>query len=666
MKRLHFKAKTLLQAACITAFTCQPSLAFSEDFSRVKELLDQPFEALFNQEISISSRRPEKTFKAQGIVNIISADEIKRYGGNNLFDVLSRLPNVAIIKGVPLFLSNFGLNFRGQTLKATDAHNLILINGRPARESQFGSWTQAFYNNIPLETIHHIEVIRGPGSVLYGTNAFSSVINIVTKPAGDKAEKIVSVGYGSFNTRNTQMSYRQNYKDLEISTGLKLEKSDGWDFAVNDATSTFYKDNLGYDQYGAIANLNYKNWRLNTVLSKTKIDTFGVFPVAPFGSHKQQRNFIDLGYQHPLNDRWKVEANITYNGLRNYALDGSNTVADNNNFNDMLYETALSGHLTENLNFLAGINYADNKGSLKAGGGEYRRYTTGTYFQFDHSPSDKLNLVYGLQINKVEDLDYDFSPRIGAVYQFTSNVGAKLHYGEAFRSASASETNLQIPGVIGNPDLEPEKIKTFDGQLFYKTNSLFAAATYYHSDVKNVIFVGANPDVASPFPFTFLNGTALTYDGIELEGEWRPYPNWEFKGSSSYQWGKDKKTGDRDVTLTPHFMLKAGFSYHADNGLTLSAFDQYYGDTIKSVPFSTSPPISNPRAGNYNIITANLSMDVNKFAKLGRNTPQMTWSLYIDNLLDEDIYILGLTSTANSSMPGYSSRAFYSRLKFEF
>ncbi|MEZ5197709.1 MAG: TonB-dependent receptor plug domain-containing protein [Bacteroidales bacterium] len=158
----------------------------------------QEIETLWDIEVTTASKQEEKMSDAPGIITVVTKDEIASFGGNSLWDVLNRVTSMYMIHA-GTYMWNIG-SVRGQNVSVFDNHVLILLNGRPLRDGISGGLNSVFYNSFPLEGIDHLEIIRGPGSVLYGTNAYSGVINIITKKAKEKTSLDASVTYGSFNT----------------------------------------------------------------------------------------------------------------------------------------------------------------------------------------------------------------------------------------------------------------------------------------------------------------------------------------------------------------------------------------------------------------------------------------------------------------------------------
>ncbi len=130
--------------------------------------------------VTTASKSAERIADAPGVVSVISAEDIRNFGARNLLEVLDRAPATYGI-GSYLYPQNV-LSIRGDVLTHFDNHVLLLFDGRPVRESIYGGLNAAIYTSFPVEAIERIEVIRGPGSVLYGTNAYAGVVNVITKP----------------------------------------------------------------------------------------------------------------------------------------------------------------------------------------------------------------------------------------------------------------------------------------------------------------------------------------------------------------------------------------------------------------------------------------------------------------------------------------------------
>ncbi|MGN7503270.1 MAG: TonB-dependent receptor plug domain-containing protein [Alphaproteobacteria bacterium] len=603
-------------------------------------------------QVSVASKKEESLYKAPAIVSVVTQEDLRRYGGNNLRDVLNRLPNMQVFGSG--FTPNTALSIRGQTLTAADSHVLFLMNGRPVRESHIGGFNNPIYMGLPIEAVQKIEVIRGPGSILYGTNAFSGVVNIVTKTAKRDGQD-VSVGYGSLGTKIAKATFAREdaEKDYEVYVNGRLFQQDGWDFSMTSPSNVTDTQDYGHDAYSGVINARYKDFTVNGLFSLTHNDEIGLDVEWPLENHRLRKTMFDIGYDLALAD-WDVGLNATYNGFENKSLP-----VDHNRYDDYLLEVSAQRHVGDDLHLLFGSVYEWHLGSIKSSGNKVNQQWHTMYGQVQYQMMDWLKLIGGVQMNNPEQVDAEFSPRAGAIIDFTPHIGMKLLYGEAFRSPYGAETSINIPGIIvGNPQMKPEKIKTSEAQLFYHKNGLELAATYYESIQTDALGNGLNADGDA----TFINrAEEVEYNGVEFEAKYRLDNDWLFEGSASYQKGVDKETNDEDVGLIPHFMTKWGASYAPMNqGYLVGVHASHFGDAGK-----VSDNIVNTEADAYTFVSANFEMDVNKIFDI-RNLPQMTFTLYGENLLDEDIYFPEHNRRTVNTFPLAGGRAVYGTLKVSF
>src|ERR1051325_7913669 len=171
-------------------------------------------EELINQLILAASKRPLTARESPGIVTLITDEEIKNSGARDLIDVLRLVPGIDFgvdVEGV------VGIGTRG--LWAHDGKMLLLVDGQEMNELVFA--TNQFGNHIPVEQIKKIEVIRGPGSAIYGGFAEYGVINIVTKSASDLPGISLTGTYGQmqgdYARRNINLMAGQKINDFEYS-----------------------------------------------------------------------------------------------------------------------------------------------------------------------------------------------------------------------------------------------------------------------------------------------------------------------------------------------------------------------------------------------------------------------------------------------------------------
>ena len=353
-------AITLAQL-CLATSVIANSVEGTADEDIPAGIFDLSIEELLNISIVTVSKRPERILDAPGIVNIVTAADIKRYGANTLFEVLGRLPSVYAYS-YPSLRENV-ISFRGQS-EGADNHMLLLINGRPLREGYTGGINGHVYRSFPLEVIDQIEVVRGPGSVLYGTNALSGVVNIITrKPESDLTGE-ASVSGGSFGTWQANVTTGFEKKDLQILGGLKLLKTDGWKSRGIDASGMYGADRHEDDSYGAMLHLGYKNFTFDASISDSDSEEFDVALTWPLQRYTKRSRFADAGYIHEINQDWKLSLNATYNGYDQNYVNRLITA----NEDDLLYEATIDGRIADSMNVLAGFSYKSVDGTFTSFG----------------------------------------------------------------------------------------------------------------------------------------------------------------------------------------------------------------------------------------------------------------------------------------------------------
>ncbi len=175
--------------AWITLLAC---LALPAGFAQTPDLTQKSLEDLMNIDVTSVSKKAQKTSETAAAVFVISSEDIRRSGALNIPDLLRMVPglDVAQINGSQWAISARGFN--GQYSNKL----LVLIDGRTVYNTIFAGvlWDS---QNLPLDTIERIEVIRGPGAAVWGSNAVNGVINIITKSAVGTQGGTVDAGAGN-------------------------------------------------------------------------------------------------------------------------------------------------------------------------------------------------------------------------------------------------------------------------------------------------------------------------------------------------------------------------------------------------------------------------------------------------------------------------------------
>jgi outer membrane receptor for ferrienterochelin and colicins len=231
------------------------------DPPRFARLVEEVRLASADQQVTSVSKNSESILLAPATVQLITEEEIRRRGYADLEALLHDLPGFDISRGNGVFYSN--IYQRGYRSNGTD-RTLFLFDG--VEENDLWSNFANISRQYPLSNIKRVEVVYGPASTMYGPNAYSGVINIITKDPEDLVERgqplgiRVQVGTGSYATRYADMTLAAQREGLAFSLTGRVYRSDeadlssydAWDFATH--APDFYQDKLAIRDVSLAAN----------------------------------------------------------------------------------------------------------------------------------------------------------------------------------------------------------------------------------------------------------------------------------------------------------------------------------------------------------------------------------------------------------------------------
>ncbi|MBF0264855.1 MAG: TonB-dependent receptor plug domain-containing protein [Gammaproteobacteria bacterium] len=624
------------------------------------EVYTLSLEELLDTKVVSASRKEEQQHLAPGVITVISEQEIKQYGARHLRDILDRLVGIQVIGSHQDFHSKTSI--RAANSSHHEGQTLILLNGRPMRQATDGGLNSDLYLGFPLQSLDRIEVIRGPGSVIYGTNAMTGVINLITKDAKTSVNSSnISLTAGSFGMKQAQLSHLMGDKDYSLNIALNHFSADG--DSVNgitdqDAFVGTYETGVPKSN-NLFLNGRYKQFTFNALVMQDTQDSASSAFQLPSNPIDLERVFIDLGYLYQLNNDWDVSLNYSHShDTAKWQI--NEAIGDNNSEGRaQLFETILRGKVNSKTNMLVGLSHVRNESGFDRGLPQNSTNSSSSaYVQFDYMPNPKQKYIAGGQWNKPKEIEADLSPRLGFIQGFGDNLWLKLLYSEAYRSPNLVETNLDAPQLKGVSTLAPENIATFDIQLTYKTPRQIHSLALYHSKLENLI-------VRVPgTPTTHANEGYVKFWGVELENKLEVNPQLNLQANFSYQQNKNK-SGVENGTFAPQVMAKVGLNYENQQGFNFSIFNSYFGDTEDLSVTNVAPKI-NPEASSYNLLTANIRIDTGKLWSLGK--PRHSFiSLYLDNILDEEVYAADLNfANQNNTIPHHWGRGVYLSYNYKF
>lgn len=631
------------------------------------ELAELSLEELLNLKVTVASKRAEKISDAAGVISVITREELENFGGITLRDILERVPSLT--GAASGFTERYGLASRGDRTKINSGHILVLINGRPTREVVEGGISSEMYAAFPVNIIERIEVIRGPGSVLYGSNAFSSVVNIITEKA-EESNVAVTALTGKDGAFGANGEGKLRIGDLEVSLAGRYMKKSPWrtpyktvvfDFFTNITDTVESMITIPDEAKSAYMDMKYKG--LSLMASHNHYNT-AYFQGAAF-INTWKKNFANLGYDLKVNDNWEMNFNATYN---HSVLESDTVPGIVRNSYDMVAEWTNHITITDNLRVVAGGLYNRVNGTevTQIAGeavtvADKSRSNISFYSQADFWVFENLKLIGGFQANKVADFDLDIVPRGGVIWYPFPRINVKGLYSQAYRAASVDEFSMNYPGGLrGDKNLKPEKVATIDLGVNYIGEKVQGGVNYFHSEMSNIIAPGLVPDPSSPFGFSFIytNSDVTTFQGIEAEGKYYPLRNLFLTGSLLYQ--ENRTDTVTNVTPVANFTAKAGVSYRWRRGVTASLFCNYHGKLDEK--YVENSFNVNPKPGSFSVVDLYMSFDMVKLLNLGAKQG-ISLFLQANNIFDKEVWIADTGGFGGSSLPTNPGRTIYAGLQ---
>jgi outer membrane receptor protein involved in Fe transport len=622
------------------------------------DLASMDLQQLMDIKVTTASLFTDKLSEAPGIMSVVTSDELRRFGGITLGEILDRVPGLT--QSSQYFTDRSLIAADGDQTKTSGAHILFLINGRPTREVMEGGIISDLLESFPVEILERIEIIRGPGSVLYGSNAFSAVVNLITRKAEANQASVKSL-VGANGAMSSSGHFLFKRGDFSMVGASQIHDAPDWPITYlvppplqhnPDAPPEppFHDLSVVDRGTGDYLGINYKGLSFMSAFTEWQSTAFVQGAV---GETRTTRDFADLGYEHKARANWDMQFNGTYTRTTFVTFDYPYTDRDANDFvaewTNLITLTPKDRLTVGTLfNRIAGTEVASIDHSLLVAGGN--RPSGGFYAQLDHQLLPNLKLIGGIQCNKFADIPFSTVPRTGVIWSPARWASIKALYGQAFRPPSIDESSLNLPDIKGNPNLLPETVGTFDLGLDLQFAHLQLATDYFHSQQSHSIVTVGH----APIHYENLDG--VTFNGVEVEGKYYFRRDFFAQGSMLYQTNHDQN-GVSNVTPIPDFGFKTGLSYESSRGLVFGVFDVSDGNP-KPYAFTV-----NPLTGWRNSLNAELRQDISRYLHISEGN-RVAIVAHANDLLDQAVWLPGFGFSNIDSIPVQQGRTIYAGLEF--
>jgi iron complex outermembrane receptor protein len=481
-RRLTVHQKLLLAAAVFLMVGDTLCLAQSPAI----DLGEASLEELMNVQVYSASKHIQNASDAPSSVTVISADEIQKHGFRTLADILGA------VRG---FYLGYDRSYRFAGVRGFgppgdfNTRVLLLVDGHRINDNIYDQAMLGTEFPVDVDVIDRVEVVRGPSSSLYGSNAFFGVINVITKRARDIDGWEFSFEPASFETYKGRATYGGTTKGVEMLFSGTFYNSAGQNLYFPEFDTPLTNDGiarkLDYDRYhDTLFKLAYRGFTLQGVETWRNKG----LPTASYGTefndfrarNADQHQFLDLSYSSTLHNSWQMTARTYYD---RYAYDGiwPYSAAQTNidyargqrwggelQFRHRLlrkHDLTVGSELRYNLQ-QDQKNYDTNSPALYVD--DHRTTRMGASFvQDEFSISSQLKLNIGIRFDLYQRYGASTNPRAGLIYQPWGKTTFKLLYGTAFRSPNVYEAYYGTgsggnSGYSLNPDLRPETMRSIE------------------------------------------------------------------------------------------------------------------------------------------------------------------------------------------------------------
>jgi iron complex outermembrane receptor protein len=623
-----------------------------------------------------ASKFKENIKKTPASVSVIDADMIDKMGAQTLIEALRSVPGLGVHQS-----NMFHNEIESRGVKTWFSEKvLILLDGHSLNTLRNGG-ASVQYDKIPLENVKRIEVVRGPASALYGENAFTALINIITKDAKDIDGVEASIKGGSFNTKTFNLLFGKVYGDLSISGNINVTQTDGYDpFVTADAVGNSGIADTSGKRKNMHFKINYNDFYLMGHYSdREEGPYFGIANALNQNTlYNYESLFIEAGYKKDLSTnislhlRTYYDKNTPNNTLEVFPAGFPAPVYPNGILANSSWESSKKGvellgtYRGEKMVFVSGMMFEKQNldkpeetqnydpltmapyGAMTLLPPELRsidpvdREVYAFYGELSYELSKSLKVSLGARYDHFSDFGGTLNPRMGVVWEANANNIFKLMYGEAFRAPTFAELyNQNNPSIIGNPNLDPEKIKTFE--LGWENSSLSRAnlqVTLFHNEISDIISLGATN--------MYGNEGKLEIVGIETQLKYLLGRGSYIVANYTYQKPQNDDYDRALLSGISEHKAYVGLNYRFNENYNLYVDANYRSEQLRD-PTDLKAPIESSIVANATLLVKELWSD------------DLTLKLSLNNLFDEETF--HTSSVADYPLAG---RSFLAEVKYKF
>lgn len=567
-----------------------------------------------------ATKTARKVADVPASINIVTQKDIENSVASNANEILKNVAGVNIRNSMGLMSTSTTNKLYMRGFGGTDARSLVLLDGVPLNDAYGGAveWTQ-----IPMDSIKRIEVVKGSGSSLYGSNAMGGVINIITKKP-QKQQTNINLSYGSMNTKIGSISTSGKKGKFGYYLLGQLTDSDGY---IADVESKRKNNSIkrGVEKANANLKLTYD------------IDDSSDIGVSYNYMDRKTTGVLDVpGGYNPFTNSMST-AQINYNKFFENSSDMKVTIYNKmgeNSYDSLVYHATNPTEIEyqdegETSDYGATLQYTLPLGNhiittglegKKSSAERIDTYLSNSdiiategkqdYYAFfgqdEWFVNEKFIVNIGARLDYYKNHDgkmYDevnsvytdhatksfnaFSPKIGLVYHLTENTSIRTSIGKAFRAPTVSDLYrdwISYEKVYaGNANLDPETVISYEIGVDQKIGNGNIHITAYRSDAEDFIYSIDPLDPSSTNYKEKTNVGEVEIQGIEFEADYAFTDAWKLLANYTYNESKIKKfeansaLEGKYLTYVPKNKASVSIEYMNPNFINIVASGRYVG-----------------------------------------------------------------------------------------
>lgn len=589
-----------------------------------------------DQMIVTATRYEKEDVDVPASTVILTAKDLEESGADNLATALSKVSGLAYKQFGPGG-SSMGTMINEVNIRGVSNGTLILVNGNPV------SWRGRYnLDAFPIENIERVEIVKGGGSVLYGSEAMGGVINIITKK---KANNNVTVGYGNFG----QQKYNVNVGDEKFNVSYN---SENWNsvkgVSNNDVTAgstrtdanDIMKDNIaiGYN-FNENLNLSYNYHETEVSYDKFWTDVKGTV-AANVGDQLNGRKYSTKQHIAQINykdENFKASTYFNKNNIGafgpTYFTNAGSITSGNYDTNEMNQTYGLdlqkNWEINDKVKAIFGVTYQDEyyDTSTYKSGGDYERNNWAIYGQWEQVLNDKNTMLLSARetwtTGAPGNQNYsNFSAAGQLIHALGENSNIYASVGQSFIMPTFAQMYGSTDTALPNPGLQPQTGINYEmGWKKVADSHSWKAAIYHIEITDNISYTMSKDNTIYQYTNEDFRNTGLEVT-CDIQGE----DGWSYNWGVNYGDPQSKSTGV--TSKKPYWdrkfgrlQLSGGIKYHKDKWLT-SLTGSYLGERVGTPSTAHSEEIK-----PYFLTTLSTKYQVNKNSDI---------TLTMDNILDRN------------------------------